>query len=373
MGPAATPLLPLQAAPPTSADVPLDTAVAGAAVAGAAVAGVAVTGDPVVAAQTRISKAVLHLARELRRLRAHVGYIAFILFGLCKTCRPCAWEGENHINVLEVFAPWALPGCPNECLVAAIPCALIGRPAGMIECVPISDEVPLRRTGHYVAGLPVPPQSREPDAPITFEKYYASLGVMAVSTVCDGDCGLDVMTMMLGLPQSSENRTALRHEISDYFLARTGEPWMLDLLVAAQELDKADVDLCRSHGPLVPAPAVADPPAVAAEIAAPEAEQELTPVSEETMDAMQWASQLDSDASVLSLIRNLPQQVVDGQDVLHIESVLNPQSRTPVPRKATCEFRTFARFISECQCRCAFTGIVHALAFIPIRGCLIGP
>ena len=355
MGPAAAPLLPLQAAPPASADDALDIAVAGAAVAGAAV-----TGDPAVAAQIKVSAALLHLARELRRPRAYVGYIAFILFGLRKACRPCAWEGESYVNMLEVFAPWALPGCPHECAVTAIPCALVGKPGGMIERVPISEEVPLSRTCHYVAGVPIPPQSRIPDTPRTFETFYSSLGVCTVSTVCDGDCALDVMTMMLGLPQSVETRKQLRVEISDYFLERIGEQWMPDLLVAAQELDKADVDLCISHGCRSPAPAVADPPVVAPDTAAPEVEQELAPVTEETMDAMRWASRLDKDATVLGLIRCLPQQIVEEQVALYrnrdkpaVADARAAEQKLPLTRIRTHQQRmsVAVRFHKYCKSR----------------------
>ena len=104
MGPAAAPLLPLQAATPAVADDDVTIT---------AVAGVAAAADPAVAAPARVNAALLRLAREIRAPRAYVGYVAFILFALCKQCRPCAWEGSNHIDLLQVFAPWALPGCPN--------------------------------------------------------------------------------------------------------------------------------------------------------------------------------------------------------------------------------------------------------------------
>ena len=70
---------------------------------------------------------------------------------------------------------------------------------------------------------------------------------MTVPTVCDGDCGLDVMNLMLGLPQSVDTREALRAEMSDYFLERMHEQWMLDMLCVAQELDERDVALYRSY------------------------------------------------------------------------------------------------------------------------------
>ena len=185
-----------------------------------------------------------------------------------------------------------------------------------------------------------------------------------MSTVCDGDCALDVMTMMLGLPQSVETRKQLRVEISDYFLERIGEQWMLDLLVVAQELDKADVDLCISHGCRSPAPAVADPPVVAPDTAAPEVEQELAPVTEETMDAMRWASRLDKDATVLGLIRCLPQQIVEEQVALY-RNRDKPAVADARAAEQNCNLLKFARISSECQWRCVFTSIASRVGFMP--------
>ncbi len=197
MGPAAAPLLPLKAAAPA-------TAVAAAAPGeDTAVAAAAPGEDAAVAAKTNINAALLRIARELRRPRAYVGYIAFSVFALCKKCRPCVWEGSNYVQLLDVFAPWALPVSLRPCVVTAIPCALVGIPGGMIECVPISEDVPLSRLSHYVAGVAIPPQPC-PEGPLTFETFYASLGASTLPTVCVGDCGLDVMNMMLGLPQSFE-------------------------------------------------------------------------------------------------------------------------------------------------------------------------
>ena len=222
MGPPAplqAPLLDVQPAPPALSD----TAVAGVPIAGAtlanhtAVAEAMVGLDAEAAAYTNVCNAMLRLARELRRPRNYVGYFAFLVFGLCKQCQPWAWEGRHHQNLLGHYAPWALESCTRECAVDAVPCALVPKVGGLIECSPISEETPLSRMSHYVAGIKIPPQSRNPEGPITFEDFYGALGVLTVPTVCDGDCGLDVMNMMLGLPQSLETRKALRAEISVYF------------------------------------------------------------------------------------------------------------------------------------------------------------
>ena len=257
------------------------------------------------------------------------------MFGLCKQCQPWAWEGGHHINLLSHYAPWALESCTRECLVDAVPCALVPKAGGLIECSPITEETPLSRMSHYVAGIRIPPQSRGPEDPITFENFYTALGILTVPTVCDGDCGLDVMNLMLGLPQSFDTREALRAEMSDYFLERMHEQWMLDMLCVAQELDDRDVALYQrylSRAAIHPTAVAADAPTAVAEAAAvadptavsePPADTAIATmaaeedqdavVTEEMLEAMRWASNLNHDPSLLSLIRNLPADIVAEQ------------------------------------------------------------
>ena len=87
----------------------------------------------------------------------------------------------------------------------------------MIECVTISEDVPLAKASQYVAWFPIPVlQSTvvtEPTAGAgeevkedTVDTYYQNMGVQVVPTVCDGDCGIDVMNMMLELLRDLETR-----------------------------------------------------------------------------------------------------------------------------------------------------------------------
>ena len=182
---------------------------------------------------------MLALAREIKRPKAYVGCSAFILMGLRMKCQPCVWEGSNFIDLLEAFAPWAKEDCTQKILVTAIPCSLIAKAGGFVERVPISDEHPLSKSSHFVAGIPIP-ESAVPGDTCGFEVFYAKLGVATLATVCDGDCGLDVMNMMLGQPPSFLARKELRIEISDYLISRIGDPWMHDLMVSCQELQEED-------------------------------------------------------------------------------------------------------------------------------------
>lgn len=275
----------------------------------------AVAPSTAVAAQHALKATLLALARAIRRPREYVGYSAFLLMGLLKKCQPTVWEGSSYIDLLEVFAPWAKERCTELVLVSAIPVALVANPDGSVALAPICAEYPLTKTCHYVAGLSIP-ACEVSESACSFEALYASLGVGVMTTVLDGDCGLEVMTMMLGIPSTPETRNALRIEISDYLLDRLEEAWLHDLMVVCQELRHEDVVLYRTMratvssiapvAPVAPSPAVAD--IVATGPVTPDAE---------SLDAMRWASKLDDDSCVLSLIRSLPAEIVQEQVLLY--------------------------------------------------------
>ena len=85
--------------------------------------------------------------------------------------------------------------------------------------------------GHFVAGTQTPtPPELDWTADLPFGRFYHALGILAMSTVMDGDCGLDVMTRMVGRPHTIEARNQLRVEISDYLMDRIHDPWMHDLM-----------------------------------------------------------------------------------------------------------------------------------------------
>ena len=176
-----------------------------------------------VAALHKVEAQLLRLAREIRRPHAYVGYSAFILFGLKKKVQPCVWEGTCHVDLLKVYAPWASELCPVQLHITAIPCALVAQPSGAAELAPICKQFPLHTTRHFVAGIGMEEVEVTGDA-YGFDILYASLGIAILICVLDGDCALDVMTMMLGLAPSFEVRKGLRIALSDYLLERIGDP-----------------------------------------------------------------------------------------------------------------------------------------------------
>ena len=268
-----------------------------------------------VEAQHTIQSTMLTLAREIRKPKAYVGYCAFILMGLLKACQPCVWEGDTFIDLLEVFAPWAKERCSRIPPVTAVACTLKAQDGGSVALVPISKEHPLSKTSHFVQGIQIPVHPVLPDAG-SFEVLYASLGVAVLSTVLDGDCAFAVMTSMLMIPTSAAARKDLRIEVSDYLMERIGEPWLLDVMVACQELRLKDVILFRSGAGRILTAAVAPAPAVAVEAAAVD-EQDVVAPDDETFAAMRWVCRLNDDSSVLSLIRSLPPAIVEEQVSLY--------------------------------------------------------
>jgi hypothetical protein len=275
----------------------------------------AATASTAVAARHRVEATLLALARRIRKPGAYVGYSAFILMGLLHKCQPCVWEGNTAIDLLATFAPWAKEHCTTEVPVTAVSCALVAKSGGAVECVPISEQHPLHETCHFVAGVQIPGTAVAGDGDVAggFEVFYAELGVAVRATVVDGDCGLDVMDMMLGRPPSRASRNELRVEISDYLLERIQLPWMHDIMVACQELGaKAAAELASECTLSLALPV--DPPSAVAEPAKEPTDQtaERT-VDEETFAALRWASGLDQDANVLSLIRALPNEIVEEQ------------------------------------------------------------
>ena len=284
---------------------------------------------PAVAARRRVEARLLELARQIRKPHAYVGYAAFILMGLVKKCRPCVFEGAVHLDLLKVFAPWALSQSTTELAVSAVPCALNASANGLAELMPICKEYPLSNTRHFVGACTMEESGTAAEA-LMFETFYASMGICILATVLDGDCAFHVMTMMLGIDTGFESRRELRIELSDYLFDRIGEPWMQDIMASCQEVDWADVHALRAgaaDGSVKPITA----PAVAAPIAAPIAVAE---VDEETFAAMRWVTRLDAEDHVLALIEALPKTIVDEQVMLyrqHQQAIVATQTQ-PLPK-----------------------------------------
>ena len=314
--------------------------------------------SPADAAETRIKHGLLNLAREIRRERAYIGYSAFIMMGLLTNTRPLAWEGRVLVDLIAEFAPWATPHCTKECPVQAVVGTLVATPEGYAKLLPISEDHPLSECRHFVASAKIVDAAvaGTQRAATEFEELYASLGVVVLGTVVDGDCGIDVMTMMLSRPSTAAARKQLRIELSDYLISRVSEAWMLDLMVCCGELRAEDVVDFRKGG----AEAIVVPTAPAAAVAETESQAMgtaiETKVDDETYEAMCWASGLKQTAHVLGLIHSLPPEIVNEQVLLYRDrkskpAVAEPNAKITVTSTAHYQIRSVIAAAFHAYCR----------------------
>ena len=255
--------------------------------------------------------------------------------GLLKHVQPYAWEGQNRINLVQTFAPWASERCEGVCAVDTVCCCVQATPKGHAILCAVSEENPLSECRHFVASSTLEVVHEQPavaDATVpstSFEGMYEKMGVVLLGTVCDGDCGIDVACQMLSLPQTFEHRRTLREEISDYLIQRIEEPWMHDLMVLCEELSANDVAQFRSCGAIIipdtgssrVAAAVADANSAAA--VADAALEPNTSLVEPTVDApsnlpdalssLRWATNVRDHGVLCGLAAALPPQIVKEQ------------------------------------------------------------
>ena len=102
------------------------------------------------------------------------------------------WEGSNRVDIASVFLPsWASEGMSASVEADAACCTAVPSNNGPPTFAPVSAAHPLSTATHYVA---VVHTGVIDDSDTTsLDGYYASLGQAAISTVADGDCGVDAM------------------------------------------------------------------------------------------------------------------------------------------------------------------------------------
>ena len=280
----------------------------------------------------------MKLSREINNPRSYVGYSFFVLLALSRKTQLLMWEGEFSVNLLETFAPWALDTAVAASSAQGVATCLVSLPDGQVQMFPVSETHPLHLCRHWIGCRTMDVSLKLSDTESIFA-FYADMGIMLFETVCDGDCGPDAACMMLGLPRSSQNRSELRTEVATYLLQRRETPWMLDMLVALQELDAEVVDAFRSGevssalveiDPVVTeAPIAPETPAVASQLSVVERSSAVAdqPVAAETssavadadeiLKAIQWATGLKDLGILYGLVNGLPDWTIDEHVVAY--------------------------------------------------------
>ena len=182
---------------------------------------------------------------DLAKAGAYVGTSAFLIFALKYRVRVRVWYDQRCEDLLAVHAPWATNAISNHAFCDAVACRL--RQYGELES--INDDS--RNTNHWVAAYYAAGghvQSLGEDGPdlslgegasdVTTEFYgiYLSLSLHIALTVMDGDCGLDVMCLMLAWKRCKMNRCLLRRELSAFALKHLGNRAFVAMLYGVGEL-----------------------------------------------------------------------------------------------------------------------------------------
>ena len=263
----------------------------------------------------RVAAEMNKFVLELLKQCAYVGTSAFLVFALKYRVRVRVWYGSRCEELLAVYAPWALGAISNNALCHAVCCNVGG--AG--ELGSIEDEA--RNTNHWVAAYPsggdVPSLGEgEAEATLTFYALYLSLSLHVAKTVTDGDCGLDVMCLMLAWKRCKQNRDLLRNELATFALKHKANRAFVAILHALgeltthlglYELDSAGAALFADdvhHGDGAVPP---ESPVVPQSLVASECH-----FSDEDIRAMRWKCRLQKSPPefIIDMLRRLPENCI---------------------------------------------------------------
>ena len=175
-----------------------------------AVAGSEDVDDEVVAAtvleNAEVAAEMNKFIKELQAPCKYVGISAFLIFVLRYRLRVCVWYGTRCEDLLSAYAPWPSDVITHKALFQAVCCKYRGD--GSLDFIWDNPQ----HTNHWVASIPIGSGDYhshgdgESEVTDTFYGIYLSLSIRIVTTVLDGDCGLDVMCLMLGWKRCKQNR-----------------------------------------------------------------------------------------------------------------------------------------------------------------------
>lgn len=189
--------------------------------------------DPHVACDMR------SLITQLARVRTTVGVSAFLLLALHMRVRVYIWYGTRREDILALYAPWASSHIDRATPYEAIGCRIaVDEPTGKRSLRVVQDA---QNITHWVACIKGDKCHGDGECAIdeetmTFHAVYLSLGRMVMETIADGDCGLDVMCLMIGWPREMASRRSLRCELCAFALEHVGNRALVAAMHALAEL-----------------------------------------------------------------------------------------------------------------------------------------
>ena len=174
---------------------------------------------------------------------AYTGISMFLLMALMKRIKVFVWCGLQRRDILREFAPWALDAISAEAQFEAIGCTCRVDSETGDRTLHVAEESDL--INHWVACINS--HSSHGDGGLEasdsighgtqlFAATYLSLSRVVIETIADGNCGIDVMCFMLGLPRQTEVRRGLRWDIGAFVLEHLGNRALIAALWTLGEI-----------------------------------------------------------------------------------------------------------------------------------------
>ena len=149
----------------------------------------------------------------------NVGIAAFAVFALRYQLRVHIWFGDQCVDVVEEYAPWAVGSVNHRPCYEAVSCRV--SEAGDVSM----HDHDVHRMNHWVAAIDLDRVDSStvdlthedgPESQDMLFAFYMSLSRLVLKTVADGDCALDAMCLMLGSPRTLASRETIRHACAGF-------------------------------------------------------------------------------------------------------------------------------------------------------------
>ena len=202
-----------------------------------------------------LAKQLSAFIKGLQEKYAYIGVSAFLLLALSRRMRLYVWYGLQRVDIVQEYAAWAAEAITTETSIEAIGCIVSKDEATGDENLRVPEDA--RDVNHWVAcvhsgdchGDGVEAVESHGDGALanldgssddtrTFAATYLSVNRIAIGTIADGTCGLDVMCWMLGLKRDSAHRQVLRCNLSAFVLRHVGNRALVQSLFTLGEADK---------------------------------------------------------------------------------------------------------------------------------------
>ena len=194
--------------------------------------------EPVVLPSATLALEIKRFVDDLQETGSYTGVAAFMVFALLKQLRVFVWHGSQREDIIAKYAPWASTQIPAAAPFEAIACRLSVSDAGVYSHHIVEDP---REVNHWVAcvdqgGRHGDGAEADDEETLTFQAIYLSFNRIVTCTVCDGDCGLDVLCLMGGLSRCRLQRDSLRTELSAFVLKHAGNRALISILFQLVEV-----------------------------------------------------------------------------------------------------------------------------------------